>query len=195
MVKRIIAISKYLLPALLLAMVVALGGGFSQAFINIVSSTGLTASTQTIYPGGTATLTSLVGTTHGTAVLSAANYNITSTTMQDIGLSVSLPAAGDYEINANVRTQVACTVAGGFITMELYDSTNSSAIANSETQTSWVATTGSNYSTTPISWFVTTAGAVTLKVYAARGVGGTCSAWFVYHDSDGRSRITYKRLS
>ncbi len=196
MVKRIIATGKSLLPALLIAMAVALGGGFSQAFINIVSSTGLTASTQTVYPGGTATLTTLTGTTHGSAILSAANYLVSSTTMQDIGLSVPLPAAGDYEIIANVRTQVACTVAGGSMTLELYDATNSTHITNSQRQSSWVSTTGSSYMTTTLSMFVTTAGAVTMKVYAARGSGGTCTLWYIYSDStDGFSNITYKRLS
>ena len=129
-------------------------------------------------------------------------FNITNAagSFQDTGLSISLPSAGTYEILADVRCVLKANGGAGttawWISVELYNSTDSAAVTNSERLG---VLTGVNaqlfQTTTPISIPITVAGAKTIKLYACRNGNGT-PAWTtsdIESNSAGRTVLSYKK--
>ena len=61
----------------------------------------------------------------------------TASVMENIGLSVTLPTAGTYMLNATLRTSISGNASsiGGLVWMygQLYDTTNSAVVTNSLT--------------------------------------------------------------
>jgi hypothetical protein len=137
----------------------------------------------------------------GQSVLSA-GYNITAVVAAyvDVGLSVTLPDAGTYEIWADVRSEMRGTV-GTFwwVGVKLYNSTDAANVANSERIVVFTGTTGLYIqNTAPIRLHVTVAASKVIKLYAKRdavGAGATFSVSYISSDAEGRSVLGYKKLS
>ncbi|MFZ5856792.1 MAG: hypothetical protein ACOYZ6_08175 [Chloroflexota bacterium] len=114
---------------------------------------------------------------------------------QDTGLSITLPSAGTYLINANVRSDLTGNAGTSWwINAKLYNSTDSADVANSERMVVLTNTTGANQQlTAPITVFVTVAASKTIKLYVCRNGTGTPS-WTrsnIYSDSNGRTLLSY----
>jgi hypothetical protein len=124
--------------------------------------------------------------------LSAANG-----TYQDTGLSLSLPSAGTYRIYIHVRGSVAFSAGSlGFITAKLFNSTDGTDVANSETLVVvHDSTTGSNQAATGAAMLVTVAAAKTIKLYAKRDSATTWTTSSIRSTVDGRTRMSYEKLS
>jgi len=138
-------------------------------------------------------------TTQGEAVLGS-SFSITGTagTYQDTGLSVTLPSAGTYKITANVRAFLRGNAGTAWwIHCELFNSTDSAAVANSERL---IVLTGTNsfifQTTAPIDAIVTVAASKTIKLYAARNGNGSPS-WTtsdITSDTNGRTNLMYEKI-
>ena len=115
---------------------------------------------------------------------------------EDTGLSVTLPSAGTYYVWAQVRSNVvAVTTAGAFILVELYNSTDSAAVANSEQIGAYGSTVSASYYGTPfIGILITVAASKVIKLYAKVTAPGTTSTRTINSDSNGRTRLGYVKL-
>lgn len=131
------------------------------------------------------------------------DFNITGTagTFQDTGLSITLPDAGTYEITCDVRAALRANGGAGstawWISIELYNSTDSAVVTDSERL---AVLTGTNavlfQMTCPLTKKVTVAASKTIKLYAARNGNGT-PAWTttdIVSNSAGRTMISYKKI-
>lgn len=136
---------------------------------------------------------------NGSSVLGSA-FSITGTagTYQDTGLSVTLPSAGTYKISVDAR--VGLTGNAGtlwWISLKLFNSTDSADVTNSERLAVLTAVTGQHFQMTcPIDIIVTVAASKTIKLYAARNGSGTPS-WTVStveSNSAGRTKISYEKI-
>lgn len=137
----------------------------------------------------------VTGTT-GSASLSTAQYDLTGSTYEDVGLSVTLPSTGTYLVTANVRTFAQTSASPpGYITVKLYNSTDAADVANSERFGAVDYTNNGSSMTVTISEVVPVAASKTIKVYAKRNAGPTFTNSGVASDATGRSRITYVKLS
>lgn len=120
---------------------------------------------------------------------------------QDTGLSVTLPAAGTYRITANARGSLTPNGGAGstiwWLVVELYNSTDTVVVANSERMCVLTQTNASNLQmTTVIDQIVTVAATKTIKLYAARNGNGT-PAWSVStieSNSAGRTVLSYEKI-
>lgn len=137
--------------------------------------------------------------TNGNAVLGS-SYDITASagTFADTGLSVTLPSAGTYEITANVRgAMVGNAGTSWWITAELYNSTDSAAVTDSERLVVLTGTTALHLQNTcVITKIVTVAASKTIKLYACRN--GTASPTFtvsqISSDANGKTELIYKKI-
>ncbi|TXH11816.1 MAG: hypothetical protein E6R03_13925 [Hyphomicrobiaceae bacterium] len=258
--------------ALLLLMFLGVAAPYSPPFFKLVAGTGFTFSTQTVYPGGsftvslpsvgpgagsyptsgqvptftldalgrvtaagsTTTLTSPVigGSPSLTANLAAGSNKITGLAAatatgdalsypwitssagisvlgstytitadngayEDTGLSVTLPSAGTYVIWYTARTNVvAAGAAGAFIEVELYNSTDGSALANSEEIGAYASTVTASYYGTP--HLTTTASVVAskvIKLYAKSVAPSSTTTRTVNSDTNGRTNLGYMKIS
>jgi len=127
---------------------------------------------------------------NGSSSLAGA-YNVTAS-YGNIGLSVSLPEAGQYLVFGEVRCQLQVNSGTGNITIRLFDSTASSAITESERITDYSANSVITGSTVPISEYVNVSGPSTIDVQAAVGAGSYLFAQVV-SDGSGRSRLHYEK--
>lgn len=128
----------------------------------------------------------------GQAVLSA-DFTITSAslTYQDTGLSITLPSAGTYIIHADVRAQLATTVAGVSIAAKFYNSTDGADVANTETLIFYFEETNvtrgaTGHITSPP---VTVTASKTIKLYVERNGSGWTSS-LIRSDVNGRTRLS-----
>lgn len=137
--------------------------------------------------------------TSGSAVLGS-TFSITGTagTYQDTGLSVTLPSAGTYLIDADIRGAVngnAGTL--WWIQAKLFNSTDSADVTDSETIIVLLGTSGTRFEiTSSLSMLITVAASKTIKLYAARN-GNTSPSWTlsqILSDANGRTRLRYTKI-
>lgn len=163
-----------------------------------ISQLGPCSSSQFVGSNGTTpTCSALPTATTGSGSLSTAQYDITTTnTFEDIGLSASLPSAGTYLVSADVRT--FCQTSGsppGYVTCKLYNSTDAADVTNSERFGAVDYTNNGSTDTLPIREVITIAAGKTIKVYCKTNSGPTFVNRGAASDANGRSRISYVKLS
>lgn len=135
--------------------------------------------------------------TFGSASLSSSPFTLNAANgiYQDIGLSVSLPAAGTYIVTATVRGTILTSSGAGYFVYKLQNSTDATDIANSERMGVNGGVTGQFFlGTTVVREVVDVAAAKTIKVLAARVGATTYTTTQIVSDTDGRSRIDYVRI-
>lgn len=135
---------------------------------------------------------------NGSAYLSSSTFSLSmsSGTFEDIGLSVSLPAAGTYLLLAEVRTQINSATAGAYLVGKFYDATAAAYVASSETMlvqltTALTAQTGQAH----MSAIVSVSGASTLRVDASRNGAAAYTTTNVNSDANGYTSMRYIKLS
>lgn len=118
----------------------------------------------------------------GSQMLGVNPISITSSTPVEL-LSFTLPSAGTWEIIPVIRTQGSTTMVGQYA---LYDASGT-LISNSEILAGYgvLSTTGT------AAYQVTTTGSATYKIKAWASNG----AYNVYSNTDGRSFVTWKKIS
>ncbi len=174
------------------------GSLFYASDTTTISQLGPCSSTQFVGSNGTTpTCSALPTATTGSASLSVTQYDITTTnTFEDIGLSASLPSAGTYLVSADVRT--FCQTSGsppGYVTCKLYNSTDAADVTNSERFGAVDYTNNGSTDTLPIREIITIAASKTIKVYCKTNSGPTFLNRGAASDANGRSRISYVKLS
>lgn len=134
---------------------------------------------------------------YGLSVLSS-TFNLTGSAgvFEDTGLSVTLPAAGTYEIFGNIRGVVrgnAGTV--WWISVKLYNSTDGADVADSARMVVAVYTTNTYFQgTTPLDIQVTVNGPKVIKLYACRN-GNSSPTWLnsgIYVGDEGKTVLGYR---
>lgn len=134
--------------------------------------------------------------TFNSASLSSSPFllNQTNGTFQDIGLSLTLPAAGTFIVGAEVRTELQMTTGAGIITCKFQNSTDATDIANSERLADNTVNTGQyTITTVPMTEIITVAASKTIKTLCCRN-SGTYNTSQIVSATDGRSRIYYVRI-
>lgn len=147
--------------------------------------------------GAAPTMQALPTATTGAASLSTPQYDITTSgAYEDIGLSVSLPSAGTYLVTAEVRTFCQTSASPpGYVTCKLYNSTDAADVTNSERFGAVDYTNNGSTDTVSIAEVVTVAASKTIKVYCKTNSGPTFVNRGAASDANGRSRISYVKLS
>ena len=120
---------------------------------------------------------------HGEDVLPA-NFDLMTAAVGDwtgVGLNVTLPRAGQYRVEAEVR---AAVVGGGFITARFFNTTASSAVGQAlrlVNQLNGVSPNQGANNTAPITTFVTVSRPTVIRLEAMRGeacgAGKVRTAW------------------
>lgn len=162
--------------------------------------------TSPIAGGGTLTLgnsltlslttSALPNATNGTSVLSG-TYNVTKPngTWQSVGVALSLPSSGTYQISCDVRGLLLMSSGAGALSYRLYNTTDAAAVSNSERLGLYAWTTGSYYlATAPITQLVTVAAAKTIDLQAMRDLGTTYTQAQIDSDASGRTQCAYIKL-
>lgn len=132
--------------------------------------------------------------TNSTSSLSSSQYNISATdTYEDIGLSVTLPAAGTYRVWVNLTVGGRITASpNGLITVKLYNSTDAADVSNSERTAPWITQNSVGIvDNVAFEETITVAASKTIKVYAKKNSGPTWTDAYISSATDGRSRIGY----
>lgn len=128
---------------------------------------GTTGQVQTVQSSGVPGWSDPVTATTGSATLGS-DYTVTSS-YANVGVSVTLPAAGTYLILATVAGRCQVSSGQGAIDVRLYNTTDSAAVSSSDRQA--FAVTGqdvANWGTTLIGWLVTVAASKTIRLEATR---------------------------
>lgn len=120
-----------------------------------------------------------------------------TTVYQDTGLSVALPAAGTYLIQADVRFRLwMATGTSAAIDVKLYNSTDAADVGNSVRRCAFTNGTVQIQSTIPLSVIVTVTAAKTIKLYAAATFDGTLTNPSIAGSSTtGLTALSYIRIS
>ena len=132
--------------------------------------------------------------TNSTSSLSSSQYNISATdTYEDIGLSVTLPAAGTYRVWVNLTVGGRITASpNGVITFKLYNSTDAADVSNSERTAPWITQNSVGIvDNVAFEETITVAASKTIKVYAKKNSGPTWTDAYISSGTDARSRIGY----
>lgn len=116
---------------------------------------------------------------------------------EDTGLSVTLPSAGTYIVWYTARTNIsALTTAGAFVEVELYNSTDAGAIANSEEIGAYASTLSASYYGVPhLNVYVTVATSKVIKLYAKVVAPGSTTIRTVNSDTYGRTNMGYIKIA
>lgn len=149
-----------------------------------------------VSPSGVVTDTNAPSNGAAESVLGS-TFSITGTsgTYQDTGLSVTLPSAGTYLIEADVKGVLNTSVAGTFLLAKLYNSTDAADVANSEAMIIYLELTGVAVAVTAhITKVVTVAASKTIKLYVSRS-GSGFTATSINSDANGRTRMSYLKVS
>lgn len=104
------------------------------------------------------------------------DFNITgaTTVFQDTGLSVTLPEAGTYLVQANVRCRVVMASGTyGTIETKLHNSTDAADVSNSLRRCVYTTSTAQIQVTNPITAIITVTASKVIKLYAARTFDGS----------------------
>jgi len=153
------------------------GSGLDPVFLAIPNATVVTA-----VLGSSATLT---------------------TSMSNVGLSITLPSAGTYLLMGCVRVGLSVTGSigqNGYIVAQFYDSTNSNSVPNSQVLPiiGYVPVASTQFSFQqsspigPVTYTVTKATVIQLRALYA--TNGTVTSPLVYSDSNGATSITAIRI-
>ncbi len=136
-------------------------------------------------------------TANGSAALSA-HFDITASdgVYQDTGLSVTLPSAGTYMLDAVVRGIFQANAAGGYIVAKLYNSTDAADVANTfGLVVYYLLANQVVQETIPISTTVTVAASKVIKLYAMRqSSGATMTLDLIGADANGLTSLRYVKI-
>lgn len=132
------------------------------------------------------------GTFSGESVLGA-DFQITGSdgVYQDTGLSITLPVPGTYLIVGTIRGVLQGSTIGGFIVVKLFNSTDSTDVANSETLTIYSNNTGINQNSVSMTARFKVTASKTIKLYAFRTGGGVYTFSHISSNANGRTRLEY----
>lgn len=175
---------------------VLMGAGTS----NLVVSTAGTAGQVFTSAGASAdgAYTDPITSVNGSAYLSSSTFSLSmsSGTFENIGLSVSLPAAGTYLLQAIVRTQINSATAGAYLVGKFYNATAASYVSNSETMLVQL-TTGATAQTGQacMSTILSVSGASTIRVDASRNGAVAYTTTNINSDSNGYTSLRYVKLN
>lgn len=138
----------------------------------------------------------------GEAVLASA-FTITEAAgnFENTGLSVTLPSAGKYRITANARAALRPNGGAGttvwWLSVELYNSSDTAVVANSERLAVLTSTNSQLFQTTcPIDKIIEVTASKTIQLWAARNGNGT-PAWTtstIESNSAGRTTLSYEKI-
>jgi hypothetical protein len=179
----------------LTANAVLIGNGTSNPTF---ASTAVTGPVLTGVAGGPPAFADPITSIAGSSTLGA-NYTISGDNgaYESTGLCESLPAAGTYLTGYEVRSNItAVTTAGAYILLELFNTTDSAAVANSEQIGAYGSTVSTSYYGTPSTHMIISVGAAkTICVYTKVVAPSSTSSHIIYSDTNGRSRIWYVKLN
>lgn len=117
---------------------------------------------------------------------------------EDTGLSVALPSAGTYLVGYTARTNInaASGGSGSYILTELYNSSDSSVIANTEEIGAYATTiTASYYGVSTVIIPVTVAAGKTIKLLAKAVAPTSTTTRTVNSDANGRTTLWYVKIA
>jgi hypothetical protein len=172
---------------------VLLGNGTS-AFQ--VTATGTSGQVLTSNGGGSApTFQSLPATIYASTTFSG-SVSISSTSYLDTGISLTLPSAGTYLIFAKVRGFLLLNSGSPpNLTARFYNSTDATAIPDSDTLIVLAGTTVYPYiNTAPMFDIVTVTASKTIKLQAKTEGGTTFSIRDIQGDGSGWTKMYYVKL-
>ncbi|MFJ9447837.1 hypothetical protein ACIRRH_39305 [Kitasatospora sp. NPDC101235] len=171
--------------------------------------TGLTAVTVAVLVGATtvvtqSAVTAAPATPERVAGIAHLNtpVNLPNGVWTDAPLEVTLPRAGTYELDADVRGRLAGAPSiNTFITARLWDVTSGTAVAESERLVNQIidlnpgaAQAGGN-ATAPISELIQVNGPTTIRLQGIRNDAvGAASIAQIYSDASGRTSLRYERV-
>lgn len=117
-------------------------------------------------------------------------------TWQDTGLSVTLPSAGTYLINARARANINNNSAGSQIYVRLFNVTSAAAIANTETSVIVQRTaSASEFDGCSLQTVVTVSASATIRLEAQRSNFGTYTVSdIVTNSTNGRTVLGFVRV-
>jgi hypothetical protein len=136
------------------------------------------------------------GSISSESVLSA-GFNLTEAdgVFQDTGLSVTLPSAGTYLVEADVRGDLLITAGGAYIRAYFYNSTDASIVSDSHTICTYAGTINQYFfATTKITKLITVSSSKTIKLYASRNGVATYSLSNISSDANGYTRMHYVKI-
>lgn len=116
---------------------------------------------------------------------------------EDTGLSVTLPSAGTYLVWYTARTNISAAVtAGAYILVELYNSTDAVALANTEEIGAYAAVVGTSYYGVPhLLTSVTVAASKVIKLYAKAVAPTSTTIRTINSDTNGRTNLGYVKIT
>lgn len=116
---------------------------------------------------------------------------------EDTGLAITLPDAGTYLVWYTARTNIsAVTTAGAYILVELYNSTDGGALANSEEIGAYASVAATSYYSVPhMLTSVSVAASKVIKLYAKTVAPVSTSIRTINSDTNGRTNIGYLKIS
>lgn len=126
-----------------------------------------------------------------------AGFNLTGAdgVFQDTGLSVTLPSAGTYLVEADVRGDLLITAGGAYIRAYFYNSTDASIVSDSHTICTYAGTINQYFfATTKITKLITVSSSKTIKLYASRNGVATYSLSNISSDAIGYTRMHYVKI-
>jgi len=171
-------------------------GHLLKGFLNAGSNVTITES------AGIVTIASAGIASSNVSAALASPYTLT-TSYANSGLSISLPTAGVWAISGFARGSFAISGAAdqyGFVSCQLYDSTNSVLIPNSNVLvTFFQLQTSSNVSTQLTTgfgpFFYTTSVAATIQLQGQYGGNGTITVPYLNTDSNGATYLAAYRIA
>jgi hypothetical protein len=130
-----------------------------------------------------------------TAVLSSSYSISASGTWEDTGLSVTLPSAGRYALDASVRVGLLNNTAGAFMLLKFYNSTDSADVTNSEAMGAYQGVANQTYvNQLSMTGEITVTASKVIKLYAFRTSTGAYTFSSIDSDTNGRTRMRYIKL-
>lgn len=145
----------------------------------------------------TITITESFPPSNGQSVLGTSLDVNTFTAFANVGVSVALPAAGTYLLNYSSLWDINVGGASPYawIIEQLYDTTNSAAIANSQASSTFTNQVSVEVGgTMSKSVIITTTGAVTINLQAKVGAG-TYSASTLLVNGNGGTVLNFVRIA
>lgn len=138
-------------------------------------------------PGG-----NWIGSSNGETTMAAPFTLNTNATYSNTGLTVSLPAAGTYRVEGQVRASMGTSMTSAFVTAKLFNATAAADVANS---TVLVAILPTPQATAYLGSVVTVAAATTLALYAQLTFTGTLAPTQIQSDSNGWTKLAFTRIA
>jgi len=142
--------------------------------------------------GSVITATAATSTLGSTFTIGADNAAYATT-----GLSVTLPSAGTYLVWYAARTNInATTTPGAYILLEMFNTTDGAAVANSEAIGAYGTTiSAAYYGNATVPMVITVAASKTIALYAKVIAPSSTSTRTVNSDANGRTSMGYVKLA